>query len=109
MQDFTKILENKLRNLKEQLETTRAQDPYNREDYANENTQDDDASEREEHARVEAIEEDLTNKIKAVQEALEKQSKGTYGTCESCGNKIDNARLEALPEAKLCISCQRRQ
>ena len=85
------------------------QDPYNRKDYADENTQDDDASEREEHARVEAIEKDLVQKIAYVEVALGKFDNKTYGLCEKCNAKIDNTRLEALPEAKLCISCQRRK
>ncbi|HET7771349.1 MAG TPA: TraR/DksA family transcriptional regulator, partial [Chloroflexota bacterium] len=31
---------------------------------------------------------------------------GTYGECESCGNPIPKARLDALPEATLCIECK---
>ncbi|MGD8475293.1 MAG: TraR/DksA C4-type zinc finger protein, partial [Anaerolineae bacterium] len=34
---------------------------------------------------------------------------GTYGTCESCGERIDPARLEILPEATLCLNCQRQK
>ena len=30
---------------------------------------------------------------------------GTYGRCESCGNQIAEARLEAMPAARLCIDC----
>src|SRR4029079_15116497 len=29
---------------------------------------------------------------------------GTYGTCEACGNAIGDARLEAMPAARFCIS-----
>jgi RNA polymerase-binding transcription factor DksA len=32
---------------------------------------------------------------------------GKYGICESCGERIDPARLEILPEATLCLNCQR--
>ena len=31
---------------------------------------------------------------------------GTYGLCESCGEKIERPRLQALPFAKTCIKCQ---
>ena len=41
-----------------------------------------------------------------VESALKRFSKGTYGTCEHCGNAIDKARLKALPSASLCLSCQ---
>jgi DnaK suppressor protein len=33
---------------------------------------------------------------------------GTYGECEECGNPIGFSRLQARPEARLCISCQTR-
>jgi DnaK suppressor protein len=31
---------------------------------------------------------------------------GTYGLCLDCGQEIDAARLEAIPYAPLCLSCQ---
>ncbi len=44
-----------------------------------------------------------------VDEALEKISRGTYGTCEDCGGDISKNRLRALPFARLCIDCKREQ
>lgn len=41
-----------------------------------------------------------------VEAALRKIDKGTYGVCESCRKPIAKARLEALPFARYCISCQ---
>ncbi|MBA7707673.1 RNA polymerase-binding transcription factor DksA [subsurface metagenome] len=35
-----------------------------------------------------------------------KCDEGTYGLCDACGQPIDPARLEALPEASLCLSCK---
>jgi DnaK suppressor protein len=37
-----------------------------------------------------------------VERALERLDDGSYGTCEACGKPIDDARLEARPEARLC-------
>lgn len=37
--------------------------------------------------------------------ALEKIAEGTYGECEECGQEIAPARLEAMPDALLCINC----
>jgi DnaK suppressor protein len=34
---------------------------------------------------------------------------GTYGICESCGNPIGKARLQAFPRATLCMSCKERE
>lgn len=41
-----------------------------------------------------------------IDEALRAIDKGTYGNCETCNKPIKEARLKALPFAKLCISCQ---
>jgi len=38
--------------------------------------------------------------------ALERLDAGTYGVCTSCGKQIPAARLEARPEAALCVQCQ---
>ncbi len=44
-------------------------------------------------------------KVGSLQEALRRLEAGTYGICERCGREISLARLEALPEARLCIDC----
>ncbi len=46
------------------------------------------------------------DQLMAVENALDKFTKGTYGLCEVCGNPIPLARLEALPEARLCLDCK---
>lgn len=38
--------------------------------------------------------------------ALKKIDDKTFGTCENCKGKISEERLEAIPTATLCISCQ---
>ena len=47
--------------------------------------------------------------IVGVEHALHKFEEGTYGFCDSCGQPIDPARLEAIPEASLCIKCKAQQ
>lgn len=44
----------------------------------------------------------------AVHDALRKMDEGTYGICESCGDPIPAARLDALPYARRCVRCQER-
>jgi DnaK suppressor protein len=68
----------------------------------------DDATEAFEQARDLSVRSRLEHTLHAVQDALGKFERGTYGTCENCGTKIDWARLEAKPEARLCIKCQQR-
>ena len=49
----------------------------------------------------------LENQIKEVDDALKRIKEGTYGICANCGKAINPERLEALPYAEYCISCQR--
>ena len=41
--------------------------------------------------------------------ALERIDAGTYGLCESCGNPIGKARMQAFPRATLCVECKQKQ
>jgi DnaK suppressor protein len=44
--------------------------------------------------------------LKLVDLALRKISKGDYGLCEECGDPIPPKRLEVVPYARLCVTCQ---
>jgi len=48
----------------------------------------------------------LEGMLKEVDLALQRIDEQTYGRCELCGRSIPEARLEALPFAKLCLECQ---
>ena len=48
--------------------------------------------------------EELEERHKAVEDAIEKIDNGTYGTCEECGEDIPLDRLEANPAARTCIA-----
>jgi RNA polymerase-binding protein DksA len=41
--------------------------------------------------------------------ALHRIEDGTYGVCESCGQPIGKARLQAFPRATLCVSCKQKE
>jgi RNA polymerase-binding transcription factor DksA len=45
----------------------------------------------------------------SVTEALRRLYRNEYGVCGSCGKDIGKARLEAIPHASLCVSCQEKQ
>lgn len=47
----------------------------------------------------------LTVSIADVERALVKLAEGTYGICDSCGEPITEARLEALPATSRCVRC----
>lgn len=42
-----------------------------------------------------------------IQEALHALDAGTYGACAGCAQPIQAERLLAMPEAVLCVECQR--
>jgi len=49
-----------------------------------------------------------TQELRAIQDALARLKRGDYGRCQSCGEEIPPARLEAIPHATLCVACQAR-
>ncbi|MDH4037209.1 MAG: TraR/DksA family transcriptional regulator [Candidatus Krumholzibacteria bacterium] len=49
-----------------------------------------------------------TDYVIALEAALRRIDKGTYGVCEECSEKIPPRRLEAFLAARLCIKCQSR-
>ena len=47
--------------------------------------------------------------LQAIEEALERIEKGTYGVCRDCGEPIAPARLNAIPWTRVCITCKEKQ
>lgn len=41
--------------------------------------------------------------------ALTLFDRGEYGLCESCGQPIGKARLQAFPRATMCVACKQRE
>ncbi len=66
----------------------------------------DEASELEKRL---ALEKRVGESLNEVEHALQKYEAGTYGLCDSCGQAIEQARLEAIPQASLCLSCKAQQ
>ena len=44
--------------------------------------------------------------LREIEDALARIDAGTYGSCASCGRAIPVARLEAVPAATLCLTCE---
>lgn len=65
------------------------------------------AVEMEDDAALEGQAALIDREIASVSRALERIERGTYGECVRCGADIAAARLEARPEAALCIDCAR--
>jgi RNA polymerase-binding transcription factor DksA len=93
-----------------ELETFASQDPNlkhnwdtkypNRED----GDKEEEADEVQEYDNKLSVEYSLESKLKDVNSALEKITNGTYGICEKCGKEIEIDRLQAVPEAKVCMA-----
>ena len=63
----------------------------------------------EQRARDYVIKQILDSEAEQIHEAMQRKAEGRYGICEECNQPIPKERLEARPEAVLCIDCQRRR
>ena len=55
------------------------------------------------------LENRIRQELTGIEHALHKFEEGTYGKCDNCGKSIDPERLEALPQASLCLNCKAQQ
>jgi DnaK suppressor protein len=56
-----------------------------------------------------ALTENARELLAASERALARMDEGTFGVCESCGQPIGKARLQAFPRATLCVTCKQRE
>lgn len=47
--------------------------------------------------------------LERVDLALAMIERGTYGLCDSCGQPIAKARLQALPYSTMCLTCKQQE
>ncbi|UCE97463.1 MAG: TraR/DksA C4-type zinc finger protein [Dehalococcoidia bacterium] len=103
-------LEDDRKRLVEQLEQIRAnRSSEERREGSPFGKREEEATETAELENRMALEKRVLDQLAMVDSALVKFEKGTYGICESCGKPIDPERLEALPQATLCMSCKAAQ
>jgi len=48
-------------------------------------------------------------RLREVEDALDRLEEGTYGICEECGATINLERLKILPFTTHCVQCQERR
>jgi DnaK suppressor protein len=60
-------------------------------------------------ATTESVQRLLDENRQQAARASSRRATGEYGVCEDCGQKISSERLEFLPEATRCVTCQARQ
>ncbi|MFE1900328.1 TraR/DksA family transcriptional regulator [Streptomyces yangpuensis] len=56
-----------------------------------------------------ALAANASSMLEQTERALERLEAGTYGLCESCGQPIGKARMQAFPRATLCVDCKQKQ
>lgn len=115
LEKFKKILGAKREELESSLKSFATKDPNLKGDWDSKYPEfsrdpnvnlEDEASEVEEYVAQLPIEHAYELRVKAIDEALEKIEHGTYGECAKCKNPISIKRLEAYPEANLCLKCK---
>lgn len=62
-----------------------------------------------ERSQIGALVRQVRHHLAELDAALARVESGTYGVCEVCGSAIGEARLDALPAARTCITCASRR
>ena len=62
-------------------------------------------TEMENEELIHSLDEEGRVELKRIQNALQRLKDGVYEICSSCGEEIDQRRLEALPETDQCFNC----
>lgn len=53
-----------------------------------------------------AVSENDSRQLQMIDEALARIEDEEYGVCQNCGKEIQPKRLQAIPWARYCLSCQ---
>ena len=105
-----KYLADKLSILEKRKKLAAAADPFNDKSRLDDNAAiDADAAEQVGHMQASAIRQTLDRSIIQVRKALTRVKIGKYGVCENCGKMIDTDRLMIMPEATLCVDCEKKR
>lgn len=109
--DYQKLrsrLENERKRLNKELDQIKAQTrpAEERREGSPFGKREEEASEALELEKRIVMEQRLNDNLNTIERALKKFEDGTYGLCDICGKPIDPARLEALPQATVCMTCK---
>jgi len=107
VKDFLSRQERRLRKRRADLDK---QDPFEDVRRVSDNAAtDSDAAEQVGHERAEALKKEVERKLIQTKKALTRIKIGKYGICEKCGRMIDTDRLVVMPEATVCIACEKKK
>ncbi len=58
-----------------------------------------------ERGKVISLIQNREDRLRSLDEAIDRVRKGLYGICKNCGAEIDPERLMIMPETSLCVRC----
>ncbi len=95
-----KLLEEEKERLKNKIKQLSEFPDYGR-------NEDDNAKELADFENNLSLEEQIKFLLSKVNSALKAIDDGSYGKCKKCQKAIESGRLEIMPYAEFCITCQR--
>lgn len=102
------ILNSEKEKIVNQLQKLKQSDPFEDPAYVADNASvDTDVREQEAHQRIEAKINTLKKRSQEIDIALKRVESGAYGICKRCNQTIPAKRLELIPEAIHCVSCEK--
>jgi RNA polymerase-binding transcription factor DksA len=99
-------LEGEKKDLEEQLVVYSMEDPLLGPDKDPAHNLEDSPTEAEGHERVVVTKRELKQRLREVEDALDRIQKEDFGKCKNCGEMVSKERLEVLPTAKYCLECE---
>jgi DnaK suppressor protein len=99
-------LQDERATLRDEIMSMEVENQNQQDDYGVGNHMADDATEVFTRERNIALRNNAQDLLAQVEAALQRLGEGSYGICARCGNEISTERLEALPYAIYCITCQ---
>lgn len=102
------ILEKQQKKVEEEIQLLDQDDPVNSNEVAESSEPGTDSWVADTHTRTVAIKNTLQDMLSKIKRSLQSLSSGKYGKCENCGKKIEEARLDAMVTANLCIDCSKK-
>lgn len=107
IKDFLSKEERRLKKRKADLDK---EDPFEDVRRVTDNAATDtDALEQFGHERTQALKKEVDRKLIQIRKAMSQIKIGRYGTCEKCQKMINTDRLMVMPEATLCIKCEKKK
>lgn len=105
---FKRLLLRRQREVEDELTRVSKDDPVYSDALAESTEPGTDSWVADVHSKAQALKANLQQILQWIKESLTKLKDGKYGKCEKCGSEIELERLEAMPTAKLCVSCSKK-